>query len=261
VSANPEFGEFLAIARRASEIAGEVVMPLFRDGFNVELKADGTPVTDADRRAEQAIREFLARECPEHQVVGEEFGTSGPLDSRYRWLLDPIDGTKSFVHRVPLFGTLISLELDEEPVVGVIGCHAAGETAYAATGHGAYIGDQRLRVSTVESIEEATVLATTFQGMQRYHAAVTQRLTDRAKLLRTWGDCYGYLMVAAGRAEVMLDPVMNRWDASALYPVVREAGGSITTWQGDAGVGESVAASNGLVHAELLRILRAEQPA
>jgi histidinol phosphatase-like enzyme (inositol monophosphatase family) len=254
VSADAELGELLEIARRAAVIAGDVIMPLYRSGFGVELKADGTPVTEADRRAEEAIREFLGRECPGHAIIGEEYGET-PGSGPYRWLLDPIDGTKSFVHHVPLFGTLISLERDEVPVVGVIACHAAGETASAAAGHGAFLNGDRIRVSEVANMEEATVLLTTVQGMQRYHGAALEQIHRRAKLVRTWGDCYGYLMVAAGRAEVMLDPIMNRWDASALYPIIREAGGTITTWSGGSEVGDSVAASNGLLHAAVLALL------
>lgn len=254
---DPALGELLAIALKAAEIARGVVMPLYEQGVGVEFKADGTPVTDADRRAEAAMREFLARECPEHRVLGEEHGETGGGGSGYRWVLDPIDGTKSFIHHVPLFGTLVALERDGEPVVGVIACHAAGETAWAADGHGAHVNGRRVRVSEVATLAEATVLTTSIQGLQ---IAMGDRLAPflpLPKLIRTWGDCYGYLQVAAGRAEVMLDPAMSRWDAAALYPIVREAGGAITTWQGDPGVGDSVAASNGRLHAELLGILNA----
>ncbi len=174
-------------------------------------------------------------------------------------MLDPIDGTKSFVHRVPLFGTLISLEHDQEPVVGVIACHAAGETVSAATGLGAWLDGRRVRVSEVRELGAATVLTTGVQGLQRYHAGAFTLLNERANLIRTWGDCYGYLMVATGRADVMIDPIMNRWDASALYPVIREAGGAITTWSGSDAVGDSVAASNGVLHAELLECLGAAE--
>ena len=252
-----DLGELLRIARQAATIAGEVIMPLFRAGFGVEFKSDGTPVTEADRRAEEAMREFLSRECPGHAILGEEFGetaASGP----YRWLLDPIDGTKSFVHRVPLFGTLVSLEYNEEPQVGVIACHAAGETVYAAIGQGAFLNELPIHVSEVPAFEDATVLMTSPQGLYRHHPDAFAAINAQAKLIRTWGDCYGYLMVATGRAEVMLDPIMNRWDASALYPVVREAGGAITTWDGASGVGESVAASNGRLHPALLELLRGQ---
>jgi histidinol phosphatase-like enzyme (inositol monophosphatase family) len=254
VSEGSELAGLLAIARRAAEIAGTVIMPIYAEGFRVDLKADGTPVTAADRRAEEAMREFLAREVPGHSIIGEEFGES-PGTGRYRWLLDPIDGTKSFVHRVPLFGTLVSVEHGDVPVVGVIACHAAGETAWAATGLGAFVNGRPAHVSSVKRLNEATLCITSVQRLRQRHPGAVAAL-DRAKLVRTWGDCYGYLLVATGRAEVMLDPVMNRWDASALYPVISEAGGRISTWDGSTAVGDSVAASNGRLHEELLALLQ-----
>ncbi len=250
-----ELAELLAIARRAAAIAGDVVMPLYESGTSVELKSDNTPVTLADRNAEEAIRAFLERERPTDGVLGEEFperpGTSG-----YRWVLDPIDGTKSFIHHVPLFGTLVALMEGGEPVVGVIACHAAGETAYAATGLGAFINDRPARVSRTASLQEATVTMTSFQRMPRYHPAGFERMLNASGLVRAWGDCYGYLMVASGRADVMLDPLMNLWDVAALYPVIREAGGRITTWDGEAGPGGSAVATNGHLHDAVLAAIR-----
>ena len=251
-----ELGELLRIARRAAELAGQVIMPLYESALTVELKADRTPVTAADRGAEEAIRVFLARECPTHGVLGEEFGEHQG-DGRHRWILDPIDGTKSFIHRVPLFGTLIALERDGVPVVGVIACHAVGETVYAAGGEGAWLNGQPTHVSKTASLTEATVSMTSFSRMSRIRPATFSALTGgQLGLLRAWGDCYGYLMVATGRADVMLDPEMSIWDAAALYPVITEAGGRMTTWAGEDAVGDSVAASNGLVHEELLRMLQ-----
>jgi len=249
-----DLAELLEIARRAAALAGEVIMPVFRAGFSVETKADRTPVTIADRRAEEALREFLLKECPGHGVVGEEFGET-PGAGRYRWILDPIDGTKSFIHRVPLFGTLVALERDAEPVIGVIACHAAGETAWAAKGQGAFLNGEPIHVSTTQRLAGATVLMTSFQRMPKHHPAAFARLTGQADLLRTWGDCYGYLMVAAGRADVMLDPVMNLWDVAALKPVITEAGGRLTTWSGSEAIGDSAVATNGILHATMLEAL------
>ncbi|MCZ2111390.1 MAG: histidinol phosphate phosphatase [Dehalococcoidia bacterium] len=249
-----ENAELLAIALRGAEIARDVVMPLYESALTVELKADRTPVTIADKRAEEAIRAFLQRECPAHGILGEEFGEA-PGDGRHRWILDPIDGTKSYIHHVPLFGTLIALERDGEPVVGVIACHAIGETVAAAAGEGAWLNSKRVTVSTVPAISEATVTMTSASRMFTTHPKTFTALVQRSGLLRGWGDCYGYLMVATGRAEAMLDPEMSIWDAAALYPVVTEAGGRMTTWAGEDRVGDSVAASNGLVHNELLAIL------
>lgn len=255
MSADPVLKDLLAIALQAAAIARDIIMPLYDSGFGVEFKSDGTPVTDADRRAEAAIRDFLARECPSHGVLGEEYGET-PGSGPYRWLLDPIDGTKSFVHHVPLFGTLIALERSGDPVVGVIACHALGETASAASGFGAHLNGNPIHVSGVRSVADATVLTTSIQGLQIALGDGLDAFLPLPKLLRTWGDCYGYLQVACGRADAMLDPVMNPWDAAALFPIIREAGGAITTWGGDPVVGESVAASNGALHAELLASLR-----
>ena len=250
-----ELSELLGIARRAAVVAGEVIMPLYESGTTVELKADRTPVTAADRGAEEAIRAFLAREAPGHGVIGEEFGET-PGDGRHRWILDPIDGTKSFIHHVPLFGTLIALERDGEPIVGVIACHAVGETVSAAHGLGAFLNGRPIHVSNTATLAEATVSMTSYSRMPKYHPKAFATLCDQAGLARAWGDCYGYLMVATGRADVMLDPVMSLWDAAALYPIIREAGGRITTWAGEDSVGDSVVATNGRLHDQVLAALR-----
>jgi myo-inositol-1(or 4)-monophosphatase len=250
-----ELGELLAIARRAADVARDVIMPLYDSALTVELKADRTPVTAADKGAEEAVRAFFARECPTHGVLGEEFGeTAG--DGRHRWILDPIDGTKSFIHHVPLWGTLVALERDGVPVAGVIACHAAGETAYGATGEGAWLNGDAIRVSGVTSLAEATVCTTSPSRLLSDHPGVLQALSSRVGLFRGWGDCYGYLMVAAGRADVMIDPEMNTWDAAALYPIIQEAGGRITRWDGVAYHDGSAVATNGVLHEAMLDVLR-----
>jgi histidinol phosphatase-like enzyme (inositol monophosphatase family) len=250
-----ELGELLAIARRAADVARDVIMPLYESALTVELKADRTPVTAADKGAEEAIRAFLARECPTHGVLGEEFGeTAG--DGRHRWILDPIDGTKSFIHHVPLWGTLVALERDGVPVAGVIACHAAGETASGAVGEGAWLNGEAMRVSQVGTLAEATVSTTSFSRLLSDHPRVLSALSGSVGLFRAWGDCYGYLMVAAGRADVMIDPEMNIWDAAALYPIIGEAGGRITRWDGTAYPDGSAVATNGALHEAMLDVLR-----
>lgn len=250
-----EYANLLEIARRAALVAGEVIMPLYNSGTSVELKADRTPVTIADKNAELAIREFLGRECPSHGILGEEFGES-PGDGRHRWILDPIDGTKSFIHHVPLFGTLIALERDGVPVVGVIACHAVNETVSAAAGLGAYLNGERCSVSTTAELKDATISMTSVSRMLKGQSEGVAKLAASCGLARAWGDCYGYLMVATGRADVMIDPIMNIWDAAALYPVITEAGGGFSTWDGTPGVGDSVAATNGLLHEAVIATLK-----
>ncbi|MCC6385789.1 MAG: inositol monophosphatase family protein [Dehalococcoidia bacterium] len=251
-----ELAELLGIARRAAEVARDVIMPLWERDLTVELKADRTPVTAADRGAEEAIRAFLAKECPGHGVLGEEFGET-PGDGRHRWILDPIDGTKSFIHHVPLFGTLIALERDGVPVAGVIACHAVGETVSGAEGLGAWLNGEPVRVSRTAQLEDATLSMTSYARTRAMHPAGFDALVGRAGLSRAWGDCYGYLMVAAGRCDIMLDPEMNIWDAAALYPVICGAGGRLTDWGGRDGVFDSVIATNGLLHEAVLEALRA----
>lgn len=249
-----ELDDLLAIALRAARLAGEIVMPLYRLGVGFERKPDLTPVTIADRRAEEALREFLLRECAGHGVLGEEYGeTAG--DGHHRWILDPIDGTKSFIHRVPLFGTLIALEQDGEPVLGVIACHAAGETIWARRGGGTWLDGRRVHVSAVATLSDATVSTTSTYRLDELYPGTARRLGRATGLVRTWGDCYGYLLVASGRIEAMLDPEMNLWDVAALAPIITEAGGTLTTWDGRQAVGESAVATNGLLHEEILRLL------
>ena len=250
-----ELSGLLEIARRAAVVAGEVIMPLYNSGTTVELKADRTPVTEADRNAELAIREFLERECPGHGVLGEEFPEKHG-DGRHRWILDPIDGTKSFIHHVPLFGTLVALERDGVPVAGVIACHAVGETVSAAEGLGTWLNGTRCHVSKTADLGAATLTMTSITRLAQGRSAGVAKLAAACGLVRAWGDCYGYMMVATGRADIMLDPVMNLWDAAALYPVIREAGGGFSQWDGTLAVGESVLATNGLLHEAALAALR-----
>jgi histidinol phosphatase-like enzyme (inositol monophosphatase family) len=251
-----ELAELLGVAREAARVAAEAILPIYRGDFAVEIKADSTPVTEADRRAEEAMRALFARETPSFGVVGEEFGASAG-DGRHRWIVDPIDGTKSFVHRVPLWGTLVALERDGVPVIGVVSCPATGERVEAATGLGARDQDGRsVRVSAVRSLRESAVSTSSVAALSADYPAAFARLLGGARLLRTWGDCYGYLLVATGRIEAMLDPRMNLWDVAALHPIVEESGGRITTWEGERRVGASAIATNGLVHDEVLAVLR-----
>lgn len=249
-----ELVELTSIARRAASIAGEVVMPFYEQHLTVELKADGTPVTVADLRAEEAMRELFARETPSFAVLGEEQGESEG-DGQYRWVIDPIDGTKSFIHHVPLFGTLVALEQDGKPIIGVVACHAVFETAWASQGGGAFLNGEPTRVSEITSLKEATVLTTSPTSLQARSPEGFVRLGSQAALVRGWGDCYGYLAVVTGRAEAMIDPAVNRWDIAPFPILLEEAGGRLTTWSGTDGTGKDAVATNGLVHETLLEIL------
>jgi histidinol phosphatase-like enzyme (inositol monophosphatase family) len=212
--------------------AGRVTLAHYQTGAAAETKADLSPVTVADRAAERTARERIEAYFPADGILGEEFGEVRP-GARRRWILDPIDGTRSFVRGVPLYGVLIALEEAGEAVLGVLHFPALGESVWAARGEGCWWDGRRARVSDVATLEEALVLTTdteAFVGIERQHG--WDRLRARAGTVRSWGDCYGYALVATGRAEAMLDPVLSPWDSAALLPVIEEAGGVFTDWEG-----------------------------
>jgi histidinol phosphatase-like enzyme (inositol monophosphatase family) len=239
--------------------AGRSTLARFQNGTAVEWKSDASPVTAADRDAERLLRERIEQHFPVDGIVGEEFGEVRP-DARRRWILDPIDGTRSFIHGVPLYGTLVAVEQDGQPVVGVIHLPALGETVAAALGEGCSWNGRRARVSAVDSLRDALVLTSSTRGMERSHAAAWERINDSVQMTRTWGDCYGYALVATGRAEAMIDARLSIWDAAAMMPVVQEAGGMVTDFLGrprpDSG---NLIASNAALAAELRALL--EEPA
>lgn len=218
------------VARRA----GKVALSHFRSRLSVEVKHDGSPVTIADRSAEESAREWIMTRFPEDGIHGEEFGVHHAHAPR-RWIVDPIDGTKSFVHGVPLWGTLVAVAEGSTVLAGAIYCAAIDELVSAAPGHGCWWNGSRCRVSLEPELARATVLTTDdrFPGRDARRAR-WQRLASHAGVARTWGDCYGYLLVATGRAHAMVDDRMHAWDVAPLIPIITEAGGSITDWRGGA---------------------------
>jgi histidinol-phosphatase len=236
--------------------AGKLTLRYFQTGLTPDLKADRSPVTVADREAERLMRQMIAARYPEHSILGEEEGETRPGAS-FRWILDPIDGTKTFVRGVPLYAVLVGLEREGEPVVGAVNLPALGDFLVAAKGEGCLWNGRAARVSPVAALHEALLLATDTESMARYgRAAAYRRLAAATAMQRTWGDAYGYVLVATGRAEVMLDPVMSVWDCAALEPVLTEAGGSFTDWRGRSTIhgGEAIA-TNGLLLDEVLRLV------
>jgi len=235
-----EFERRLNLARAAALDAGRLILGYYQSAtLTVDRKRDSSPVTIADREAEELLRKGISREFPDDAVLGEEFGESAGT-SGYRWILDPLDGTKSFIHGVPLFGTLIGVEFENQCVVGVCHFPALNETAWGAKGLGAWWqpagGEPRpARVSAVSSLSEALFCFTTVQGFARIgRQDAFDALISGCRLARGWGDCYGHVLVATGRAEVMVDPLMNVWDAAALIPIIEEAGGHFMDWNGAA---------------------------
>ena len=212
--------------------SGAFITPLFRQpGLAVESKADDSPVTQADRGAEELMRARLARKFPEHGIVGEEFG-SDRADAEFVWVLDPIDGTKSFITGVPLWGTLIALLHRGQPVLGCIHQPVLGQLL-VGDGTTTELNGKPVRCRPTRRLGEATLLTSDPLNPAKYQdGAAYDTLQRRARLVRTWGDCYGYLLVATGWADVCVDPIMNPWDIAALVPVIRGAGGCITDWQG-----------------------------
>lgn len=224
----------VAIAREA----GRLTLDYFQQsGLQVDRKADRSPVTAADRAAEQLLRKKIAERYPDDGIVGEEYGEE-PGRSGDRWILDPIDGTKSFICGAPLYGTLVGVEREGRGVLGVIYIPVLDECAYAARGQGAWYvkgqaAPQPARVSQ-RSLAEGAFLTSQVDSFEARGAdEAFRRLQATAYITRTWGDCYGYLLVATGRAEAMVDPEMNIWDAAAVQPILEEAGGAYTDWQGE----------------------------
>jgi histidinol phosphatase-like enzyme (inositol monophosphatase family) len=257
-----EIAARLSIARDAGVAAGKLTLRYFQTtDFRTEKKSDGSPVTIADRSAEQLLRERIAAAFPHDGILGEEFGETGGT-SGFRWILDPIDGTKSFIHGVPLYGTLIGVEHEGRCPAGFVYMPGLDEGVFASAGQGAWhfrgtASPTRAAVSTKAKLSEGLFVTSAIGTFaERGAAAVLESLQKAAYITRTWGDCYGYLLVATGRAEVMIDPILNVWDAAAVQPIVEEAGGTFTDWKGNATIhsGEAIA-TNGCVLKEILAIM------
>ena len=251
--------EFESFAVELAEAAGRIIRPLFGDpNLKVDTKSDETPVTAADRDAELRIREMIRARYPDHGIRGEEFGTENS-DAAYTWIIDPIDGTKSFITGCPLFGTLVALVHRGQPVVGLIHQPIINQVCLG-NGNDTTLNGKPVRVRETDTLAAATLLLTDFVGVGDHQDRTGyDRLVSKVALARTWGDCYGYLLVASGFADIMLDPTLKDWDILALIPVIRGAGGIITDWQGQDPVkGTSIVAASPGLHAEVIRILNTD---
>jgi len=248
----------LEVALEACWRAGKITLEYFQTGVQVELKSDRSPVTIADKRAEEEIRRWLARYFPDDAIVGEEGGSTTPVrGTNTTWYIDPIDGTKSFVCGAPFYGVLLACETNGRVALGVAHFPALDETIWAAQNAGCYWNGRRARVSGVKKLEEAVLLTTDFYRMETMgHRAALDHLCRSTKLQRTWGDAYGHILVATGRAEIMLDPRMAVWDNGPLLPILEEAGGRFTDWQGRATIhGDDAFSTNGHLHEIVKEIL------
>jgi histidinol-phosphatase len=251
-----ELDRALSAAVEAARAAGEVALRYYRTGFDVTLKADATPVTQADRGAEQAIREVLGRAFPEHGFLGEELGAVG--DQRRRWIIDPIDGTKNFIRRLPVWATLIGLEEQGEIVAGVIHNPVTGELLAARRGGGTWSNGERVRVSEIAELGEATLLHAGLKLLREagYWDGFV-RLVDATGRQRGFGDYLGYTLVAEGKAEIYVETDLKPWDLAPCKVIVEEAGGRFTDLAGVPSIHRgSGFASNGHLHAAALALLQ-----
>ncbi|HVS51845.1 MAG TPA: histidinol-phosphatase [Opitutaceae bacterium] len=237
--------------------SGAFIRPLFgQNKIAVETKADLTPVTVADRGAEELMRAQIKKRFPEHGIVGEEFG-SERADAEFVWMLDPIDGTKSFISGVPLWGTLIALLHHGQPILGCIHQPILGQLLLG-DGITTTLNGRAVRTRACARLADATLLTSDTLNLAKHqNGAAADRLAAQVKLYRTWGDCYGYLLIATGHADVMLDPIMNPWDIAALVPIVRGAGGTISDWQGGAAfpAQSTIACATPDLHAQVVALL------
>jgi histidinol phosphatase-like enzyme (inositol monophosphatase family) len=250
----------LAAAVATALAGGKSTLDLFQtDAFQVERKGDDSPVTKADKQAEQIMRARLERQFPNDAILGEEFGEQTG-SSGYQWILDPIDGTKSFISGVPLYSTLVGVVRDRECLGGVIYIPPLDEMVFAARGAGAWHSHrgtcQACQVSQRPLQDGLFVVSQVDTFAARGAGQAYTKLEQTAYITRSWGDGYGYLLVATGRAELMVDPTANPWDLAAVAPVVEEAGGRFTDWTGQPTVfGGDGVGSNGLVHEQALNVL------
>jgi histidinol phosphatase-like enzyme (inositol monophosphatase family) len=264
---NQEIQNRLKLAQRISRQAGELTLKHFQSGsLEIIRKSDGSPVTIADQESETFLRSAIERDFPDDAIVGEEFGTTEGR-SGFCWALDPIDGTKSFISGVPLFGTMVAVIdqrnlQNQQAIIGAIHIPALNEGVFAATGQGAwhYRGEQppiRACVTKTNQLSRAVVLSSSVEGFRkRGDGSSFENLAEQVQYARTWGDVYGYLLVATGRADAMIDPAMNIWDAAAVQPIIEEAGGRFTDWQGvPTFKNKDSIGSNGLIHDAVLKAL------
>jgi myo-inositol-1(or 4)-monophosphatase len=238
---------YLDFAIETAYLAGRLTLAHFQTGVRPEMKADDTPVTIADRQAEELIRSRIEKKYPRQTIVGEEYGLKEAGDGHHRWFIDPIDGTKSFVRGVPLYAVLLGLEIEGEVEVGVAYFPALDEMVAAASGEGCWWNGRRARVSEVTALEQGVVAFTDVANFDRYgRTAAWARIQSTTYYRAGWGDAYGHALVTTGRAELMLDAIMSPWDCAPFPPILREAGGYFGDWQGKRTIYGSEAMSTSL---------------
>jgi histidinol phosphatase-like enzyme (inositol monophosphatase family) len=237
--------------------SGKLILEHFRDpDLKVDQKKDASPVTQADRQAEQVLRERISEHFPTHGIVGEEFD-SVREEAEWTWLVDPIDGTKSFVAGVPLFGTVLCLQFNGKPVLGAIHLPALGDQLLVGDGNVALLDGNKVSVRESGPCGEWVILTSDERDIPTHRSEVGWKsLLKNVAYCRTWGDCYGYYLVATGKADVMLDPIVNPWDFHGAIPIIQGAGGKITNWIGEEAAGsDSTVAASSEIHSTVLSFL------
>jgi histidinol phosphatase-like enzyme (inositol monophosphatase family) len=249
--------DFLNFALDAVWQAGRITLSHFQTGVPVERKADNSPLTIADQQAEQLLRRLIAEHWPEHGIIGEEYGRS-PTNSPYTWVIDPIDGTKSFISGVPFYANLLALLEGDEAILGISNFPALNEMIYGLKGGGAFFNGRPARVSAVAKLEDARLLTSELNYFRPTgKQAAWERLCQATYFQRTWGDAYGYALVATGRAEIMVDAGMYLWDCAPWQVILEEAGGTFTDWQGQATIhGGNSIATNGHLFEPVMSLVK-----
>lgn len=247
-----EYKNFCKVLAMAS---AEVIRKYFRTSISVESKSDNSPVTIADKKAEEIMRELIMKQFPEHGIFGEEFGETNK-DAEYKWILDPIDGTKSFICGAYSFGTLIGLLKNSQPILGIYN-HPILNDLLIGDNFITSINGVKTAVRNCANLSEAVLLTTDHLNIEKYQSIEKfNTLVRKVKMYRNWGDCYGYYLLATGNADIMIDPIMSPWDLLPLIPIIKGAGGVITDYQGNDPVkGKSAVASSPLIHSKVISLL------
>ncbi len=247
-----EYKEFI---NHLANISGKIIRNYFRTDINIDNKADDSPVTIADRKAEEVMREEIMKHFPDHGIIGEEFGNYNE-SAEFKWTLDPIDGTKSFICGALSFGTLIALLKNGKPVLGAINQPVLNELLIGDN-NSAEINGIKTKLRECDNLSKSVLLTTDHLNIGKYQNQNSfEELIKKVKLYRNWGDCYGYYLVATGFADIMIDPIMSVWDSLPLIPIIKGAGGIITDYQGNDPVkGSNIIAASAGIHNEVINIL------
>jgi len=247
--------DFKSFTKKLSDESGIIIKNYFRTPIKIDTKGDLSPVTLADKKAEEKMREMIMKEFPEHGILGEEFGVHNP-DAEFHWVLDPIDGTKSFICGTTQFGTLIALLKKDVPILGAINQPVLNEFLIGDNKF-TELNGKKVNVRDCKKLSEAVLITTDILDIEKYwNMDKFMHLIRQVKLFRGWGDCFGYYLLSTGFADVMIDPIMSVWDTMALIPIIKGAGGIITDYTGgDPAKGSSIIAASPKIFKTIIETL------